>query len=87
MKKKFDCRLGIDLDGYNTDETVSDIQDLLSVLEIDSVNLFGGSYGGGLMLAVLKKQFARIRSLVLDSPLPTFAPINEDEPSAAQISV
>lgn len=71
---------GIDLDGYNSDESVSDIHDLLSLLKIDSVNLFGGSYSGGLMLSVLQKDPARVRSLVLDSPLPTFAPIDEDEP-------
>jgi len=71
---------GIDLSGYNTDETVSDIHDLLTVLKIDSVNLYGASYSGGLMTAVLKKAPTRIRSLVLDSPLPIFTPIDEDEP-------
>ncbi|MDF2190687.1 alpha/beta fold hydrolase [Paraflavitalea sp. CAU 1676] len=71
---------GIDLAGYNTDATVSDIHDLLSLLHIDSVNLFGSSYSGGLMLAVLQKDPTRIRSLALDSPLPTFVPIDEDEP-------
>ncbi|GAB3494813.1 alpha/beta hydrolase [Spirosoma knui] len=72
---------GIDLSGYNTDETVSDIHDLLATLKIDSVNLFGGSYSGGLMLAVLQKDPSKVRSLVLDSPLPTFVPIDEDEPA------
>ena len=72
---------GIDLAGYNTDETVADIHDLLRVLQIDSVNLLGGSYSGGLMLAVLQKDTSRIRSLILDSPLPTFVPIDEDEPA------
>lgn len=72
---------GIDLTGYNTDETVADIHDLLRVLQIDSVNLLGGSYSGGLMLAVLQKDTSRIRSLILDSPLPTFIPIDEDEPA------
>lgn len=71
---------GIDLAGYNTDETVADIDDLLATLKIDSVNLLGGSYSGGLMMAVLQKDPSRIRSLVLDSPLPTFVPIDEDEP-------
>lgn len=74
-------RKGVDLSGYNTDETVSDIHDLLKTLQIDSVNLFGGSYSGGLMLAVLQKDPTRIRSLVLDSPLPTFVRIDEDEPA------
>jgi pimeloyl-ACP methyl ester carboxylesterase len=72
---------GIDLSGYNTDETVADIQDLLTDLEIDSVNLTGGSYSGGLMLAVLQQNPSRIRSLILDSPLPTFVHIDEDEPA------
>lgn len=80
LKKAFATK-GIDLDGYNTDETVSDIDDLLYTLGIDSVNLTGGSYSGGLMLAVLQKDPARVRSLVLDSPLPTFVPIDEDEPA------
>jgi pimeloyl-ACP methyl ester carboxylesterase len=72
---------GIDLAGYNSDETVADIHDLLTVLKIDSVNLYGGSYSGGLMTAVLQKEPSRIRSLVLDSPLPMYTPIDEDEPA------
>jgi pimeloyl-ACP methyl ester carboxylesterase len=80
LKKTFEAK-GIDLTGYNTDETVADIHDLLRVLAIDSVNLLGGSYSGGLMLAVLQKDPSRIRSLVLDSPLPTFVPIDEEEPN------
>lgn len=72
---------GIDLSGYNTDETIADIHDLLNVLKVDSVNLFGISYSGGLMTAVLQKDPARIRSLVLDSPLPIYTPIDEDEPA------
>ncbi|MFT3822611.1 MAG: alpha/beta fold hydrolase [Chitinophagaceae bacterium] len=72
---------GIDLAGYNTDETVADIHDLLKLLHIDSVNLLGGSYSGGLMMAVLQKDPSRVRSLILDSPLPTFTPIDEDEPA------
>ena len=79
-KKALEAK-GIDLAGYNTDETVADIHDLLTVLHIDSVNLFGISYSGGLMLAVLQKDPSRIRSLILDSPLPNFVPIDEDEPA------
>ena len=79
-KKALEAK-GIDLSGYNTDETVADIDDLLITLGIDSVNLTGGSYSGGLMLAVLQKDPARVRSLILDSPLPTFVPIDEDEPA------
>lgn len=78
-KKKLVAK-GIDLDGYNSDETVRDIDDLLGLLQIDSVNLLGGSYSGGLMTAVLQYNPSRVRSLVLDSPLPMFTPIDEDEP-------
>lgn len=77
-KKALEAK-GIDLSGYNTDQTVSDIHDLLATLKLDSVNLSGGSYSGGLMLAVLQKDPSHIRSLILDSPLPTFVPIDEDE--------
>jgi pimeloyl-ACP methyl ester carboxylesterase len=79
-KKALEKR-GIDLSGYNTDETVADIQDLMATLALDSVNLSGVSYSGGLMLAVLQKDPTRIRSLILNSPLPTFVPIDEDEPA------
>lgn len=79
-KKALEAR-GIDLSGYNTDETVADIHDLIATLRLDSVNLLGGSYSGGLMLAVLKKDPTHIRSLILDSPLPTFVPIDEQEPA------
>jgi pimeloyl-ACP methyl ester carboxylesterase len=72
---------GIDLAGYNSAETVADIDDLLSVLHIDSVNLFGGSYSGGLMMAVLQHDPSRVRTLCLDSPLPMFIPVDEDEPA------
>jgi len=81
LYKKSLEKAGIDVSGYNTDESVADILDLLNVLKIDSVNLFGGSYSGGLMLAVLQKDASKVRSLVLDSPLPTFVAIDEDEPA------
>jgi pimeloyl-ACP methyl ester carboxylesterase len=79
-RKTLEAR-GVDLAGYNTYETAEDIHDLLNVLHIDSVNLLGGSYSGGLMLTVLQYDSSRIRSLVLDSPKPTFVPIDEDEPA------
>ncbi|WP_338876461.1 alpha/beta fold hydrolase [Spirosoma sp. SC4-14] len=80
LKKSLETK-GIDLAGYNTDETVSDIHDLLATLRVDSINLVGISYSGGLMTAVLQRDPSRIRSLILDSPLPIFVPIDEDEPA------
>jgi pimeloyl-ACP methyl ester carboxylesterase len=70
---------GIDLSSYNTDESAADIEDLRRLLHIDSLNLMGISYSGGLMMAVLQKYPAHIRSLILDSPLPEFVNIDEQE--------
>ena len=70
---------GIDLSAYNTDESAADIEDLRIALKIDSLNLLGISYSGGLMMAVLKKYPQHIRSLILDSPLPEFINIDEQE--------
>ena len=70
---------GIDLSAYNTDESAADIEDLRRLLHIDSLNLLGISYSGGLMMAVLEKYPQHIRSLILDSPLPEFVNIDEQE--------
>lgn len=70
---------GIDLSAYNTDESAADIEDLRRLLKIDSLNLMGISYSGGLMMAVLQKYPDHIRSLILDSPLPEFVNIDEQE--------
>ena len=70
---------GIDLSAYNTDESAADIEDLRRLLHIDSLNLMGISYSGGLMMAVLQKFPEHIRSLILDSPLPEFVNIDEQE--------
>lgn len=70
---------GIDLSGYNTVESAADIEDLRVALKIDSLNLFGVSYSGGLMLTVLRNYPSGIRSLILDSPLPEFINIDEEE--------
>ena len=70
---------GIDITGYNTSESTDDIEDLRKLLKIDSLNLIGMSYSGGLMLNVLKRYPAHIRALVLDSPLPLVTNIDEDE--------
>jgi pimeloyl-ACP methyl ester carboxylesterase len=72
-------REGIDLSAYNTDESAADIEDLRRLLRIDSLNLMGISYSGGLMMAVLQKYPQHIRSLILDSPLPEFVNIDEQE--------
>ncbi|WP_300599029.1 alpha/beta fold hydrolase [Niabella sp.] len=61
---------GIDLPAYTTMESASDINDLRKALELDSLNLIGLSYSGGLMLEVARNHPECVRTLVLRSPLP-----------------
>ena len=70
---------GVDLSAYNTNESAADIEDLRRLLGLDSVNLMGISYSGGLMMTVLQKYPQHIRSLILDSSLPEFVNIDEQE--------
>ena len=74
LKKK-----GISIASYNTDESAADIDDLRRLLKIDSLNLMGISYSGGLMMTVAERYPTHVRTLVLDSPLPEFIPIDEQE--------
>jgi len=69
---------GIDLDAYNTIENAADIEDLRRVLKIDSINLVGISYSGGLMMTLMRNFPQHIRSVVLDSALPGFVNYEED---------
>ncbi len=69
---------GNDLSAYNTTENAADIEDLRRALKIDSINLIGISYSGGLMLTMLRNYPQHIRSIVLDSALPGFINYEED---------
>jgi pimeloyl-ACP methyl ester carboxylesterase len=69
---------GIDLSSYNTVESAADIEDLRIALKIDSMNLIGVSYSGGLMLTVIKNFPKHVRSAILDSPLPGFISYGEN---------
>ena len=75
---------GIDLSAYNTIENAADIEDLRETLHIDSLNLLGISYSGGLMLTVVRNFQAHLRSVVLDSPLPGF--LNYEEFALSNIN-
>lgn len=68
---------GIDLSAYNTTEIAADINDLKTALNLDSLNLFGISYSGGLMLTVARNHPGCARSLLLGSPLPGY--VNYEE--------
>jgi pimeloyl-ACP methyl ester carboxylesterase len=62
---------GIDLSAYTTLESAEDINDLRRALRLDSLNLLGISYSGGLMLTVLRLHPEAVRCLLLNSPLPS----------------
>lgn len=64
-------RQGIDLSAYTTRESAEDINDLRRALRLDSLNLLGISYSGGLMLTVLRTHPEAVRCLLLNSPLPS----------------
>lgn len=69
---------GIDLSAYNTIESAADINDLRKLLKIDSLNLFGISYSGGLMLTVARNHPEAVRALILNSPLPGYVNYEEN---------
>lgn len=68
---------GIDLSAYNTIESAEDINDLRLALNIDSLNLVGISYSGGLMLTMARNHPEGVRTLILNSPLPGYVNFEE----------
>ncbi len=83
-----DCRKrliekGIDLNGYNTNEIAEDINDLVNVLEIEEYNLLTISYSTKIAQVLLRDHPKRIRSVVMDSPLPL--EVSYDEESVENI--
>jgi len=88
VKAAAECRAslisaGADLDGYTSDASADDIDDLRQALGYAQWNLQGLSYSTRLMLTVLRKHPAGVRSVVLDSVLPP--EVNFDEVSAANL--
>lgn len=75
-RDKFNLQ-GINLSAYNTSSSVEDINDLRLALNLDSLNLIGISYSGGLMLSVASRHPEAVKTLILNSPLPGF--VNYEE--------
>jgi pimeloyl-ACP methyl ester carboxylesterase len=74
---------GVDLSGYTSAETADDIEDLRKALGYETWNLQGVSYSTRLMLTVVRRHPAGVRSLILDSVLPP--EVGFDEVSAANL--
>lgn len=60
-------RAGIAMTGYNTEQNADDIEDLRRHLGVDTVNLWGISYGTHLALSVLKRHPKSIGRVALAS--------------------
>ena len=55
---------------YNSTTAAEDIADYLAVSGIDSVNVYGASYGTRIAFSLLRDHPQRVRSMVLESVLP-----------------
>ena len=60
-----------DLSAYNSTENAADIADLRKVLGLTTWNVYGTSYGSYLAQTIMRDHPEGIRSVVLDSVLPT----------------
>jgi len=83
-----ECRIrlqgkGIDLNGYNTNEIAADINDLVNVLGIEQYNLLTISYSTKIAQVLIRDYPNKIRSVVMDSPLPL--EVNYDEESVQNL--
>ena len=74
---------GIDLEGYNTLEIAADINELAEALGIDEYNLLTISYSTKIAQVLLRDYPEKIRSVVMDSPLPL--EVNYDEESVENL--
>ena len=67
-----------DLSAYNSTENAADIADLRKVLGLTTWNVYGLSYGSYLAQTIMRDHPEGIRSVVLDSVLPTTYTIPEN---------
>lgn len=67
----------LDLNGYNSLESVEDIEAVRKALKIDKLILYGMSYSCNLMTAYAQTYPQNTKALILDSPLPH--QVNYDE--------
>ena len=74
---------GIDLNGYNTKEIAADINDLVNILDIEEYNLLTISYSTKIAQVLMRDHPERVRSVVMDSPLPL--EVNYDEDSVGNL--
>lgn len=74
---------GIDLNSYTTNQIAADINDLINVLGIKKYNLLTMSYSTKIAQVLIRDYPDKIRSVVMDSPLPL--EVNYDEESVQNL--
>jgi len=78
---------GVDLNGYNTLESVEDIEALRRLLKLDQLILYGMSYSCNLVATYAQEYPQHTKALILDSPLPHQANYDEDAFSSTDNSL
>ena len=76
-----------DLTQYTTAASVEDLEEIRAALGFDRINVMGGSYGTRLAMEYVRKYEGRVRSVVLDGPVPTSVSMPEDFGMLAQQSL
>ena len=74
---------GIDLNQYTTNQIAADINDLINVLGIEDYNLLTMSYSTKIGQVLIRDYPDKIKSVVMDSPLPL--EVNYDEESVKNL--
>lgn len=76
-----------DLTQYTTAASVEDLEDIRAALGFDRIDVIGGSYGTRLAMEYVRKYENRVRTVVLDGPVPTTISMPEDFGRVAQQSL
>ena len=78
---------GVDLAAYTSAASATDINEIISALGYNQVNLFGVSYGTRLALTVMREYPEIVRSAVLDSSLPLETRLYNETTSTADYAL
>ncbi|HLZ59219.1 MAG TPA: alpha/beta hydrolase [Ktedonosporobacter sp.] len=75
---------GVNLNKYTTIDNATDVHDLIHALGYKQINLYGVSYGTRLALTVMRLFPEDLRSVILDSTVPTQNNLFKDESAVTQ---
>jgi pimeloyl-ACP methyl ester carboxylesterase len=78
---------GINLNAYDTENSATDVKDLLRALGYQKVNLYGASYGTRLAQVIMRDYPEIVRSSVVDSVVPIESKLFNEDPAAFEGSL